>query len=128
MEKSKQIKGTTKWLMFSVAVFFDIISLLSLVPVVGWIFEFLVWLFAFMTFWLWFLLNGINIMSFRNPKKLAGTAIGSIIEASPLGFVPAWTILILYLTRIEPAIEKVVSQVPGGETALGKVVGKTGEK
>ena len=128
MEKSKQIKGTTKWLMFSVAIFFDIISLLSLVPVVGWIFGFLWGLFAFMTFCLWFYLNGVNIISFGNPRKLASSVLSGLIEVSPFGFIPTWTILVLYLTRIEPALEKVVSHVPGGETALGKVVGKTGEK
>lgn len=124
-DNKKEISSTTKWLMLGVAIFFDVVSLLSLIPVAGWILGFFVWLFAFMTFWTWFMMYDINIIGFKNPKKLVGTAIGSIIEMTPLGFIPAWTFLMLYLTRVEKIINQVANQVPGGTQIIKTVGGPT---
>lgn len=124
-ENKPQISESNKWLMLGTAIFFDVISLVSLIPAIGWILGFLVWLFAFMTFWLWFMMNGQNIISFSNPKKLISTVLGSIIEATPFGFIPAWTFLILYLTRVEKMVDKVVKQVPGGSSVIGSVIKKS---
>lgn len=112
-KKEPSVSNTTKWLMFWVAIFFDVLSLFSLIPFIGWIFEFLVGFYAFMTFWTWFMINGTNIIGFRNPKKMIASILSSFIELTPLGFIPSWTILILYLTRVEKIINKTVSVVPG---------------
>lgn len=115
----KEIPPTTKWLMLAVAIFFDILSLSILIPVVGWIAGWIVWVFAFGTLWLWFMMNGVNIFGFRNPKKLIGSLLATIVEAVPeIGAFPSWTFLVLYLTRAEKIINKVVDQVPGGSNVI----------
>ncbi len=110
-----KIKESQKWLMLGVAIFFDIvIALINLIPAVGQALSFFAGIFAFMTFWLWFKMNG---MKFSSPKKAGAMIGGSIIEIIPvLNALPAWTATILYLTRIEKIIDKTIKQVPGGKT------------
>lgn len=109
-DKKTKITETQKWLMLGVAITFDTTTLVNLIPVVGQIGSFFVGLFATMTFWLWFLMNG---MSFSKPKNVLGLAGGSIIEMIPvLNVLPAWTATILYLTRVEKIVNKVITQVP----------------
>jgi uncharacterized membrane protein len=119
--KGKNIPDGTKWLMLATAILFDIISLLSLVPFVGWVLEIFIWLIAAMTFWIWFMMYDVNIYSLGNPKKFVANIATNIIELTPFGFIPTWSILILYLTRAEKLIEKTVGQIPGGEKALSSI-------
>ena len=112
-ENKPKISEATKWLMLGTAIFFDLISLVSLIPFIGWIAGWCVWVFAFGTFWLWFKINGLD---FFKPKNVGGFIVGSIIELIPyINILPGWTVTVLYLTRIEKIVNKVVSQVPGGE-------------
>ena len=115
MENKPQISEATKWLMLGTAIFFDVVSLVSLIPFVGWVLGWLVWLFATMTFWLWFKMAGMN---FSKPKNVLGLAGGSVMEMIPyLNALPIWTATILYLTRIEKIVNKTVGQIPGGKIA-----------
>ena len=118
-----KINESTKWLMLGVAIFFDTASaLINLIPIVGQAFSFFVGLFATMTFWLWFKINGMN---FAKPKNVFGLAGGSIIEMIPvLNALPAWTATILYLTRVEKVINKTIGQVPGGKMVSKAIAGR----
>jgi hypothetical protein len=117
-----KINESQKWLMLGVAIFFDIISLINLIPIIGWVIGWFVWIFAFMTFFLWFKMNG---MSFSRPKNLFSFIGGSAIELIPiLNILPAWTATILYLTRAQKIINETISQVPGGK-AVESAIEKT---
>lgn len=133
-DKKTEIPSGTKWFMLATAIFFDVLSLVTLIPVVGWIIAWIVWFFAFSTFWLWFMMNGINIFGFRNPKRLIASVLASFVEVVPeIGFLPSWTILILWLTRAEKLVNKVVNQVPGASNVVkfvpnaSKLIGNTKE-
>ena len=110
-EQESKISESQKWLMFGTAIFFDVISLISLIPIIGWVLGWVVWAFAFMTFWLWFKINGL---SFSKPKNLLSFFGGSVIELIPiLNILPGWTVMILYMTRVEKIIKKAEDIVPG---------------
>lgn len=114
-----EISPGTKWAMLGVAIFFDVLSLVILIPVIGWVAGWIVWIFAFGTLWTWFMMNGVNIFGFRNPKKLFASILAAFIEVVPeIGAFPSWTFLVLWLTRAEKVINKVVDQVPGGKNVL----------
>lgn len=93
MKEPRQLKDTTIGLMISVALFYDgLQALLQLIPVAGQILAGLVAIFAFLTFWLWFRLNGIK---FSTPKRSAVMGTGFIIELIPiLNILPAWTLAV----------------------------------
>lgn len=123
----QKIGEGTKWFMLGVAILFDVLSAVTLIPVIGWILGGIVWAFAFGTFWLWFMMNGINIFGFSNPKRLFGSLLASIVELIPaVGVFPSWTVLVLWLTRVEEVVEKTVSKVPGASNVAKFVPKKYG--
>lgn len=125
--KEPKIGEGQKWFMLGVAIFYDVLSAVSLIPVIGWIAAWAVWIFAFGTFWLWFMMNGINIFGFRNPKRLFGSLLASFIELLPeIAVIPSWTLLVLWLTRVEKVVDKVIEKVPGGKNVLKFVPKKYG--
>lgn len=125
--KDPKIGEGTKWLMLGVAFFYDVLSAVSLIPVIGWVAGWAVWIFAFGTFWLWFMMNGINIFGFKNPKRLFGSLLASFIELLPeIAVFPTWTILILWLTRVEKVVSKVVEKVPGASNVAKFIPKKYG--
>lgn len=115
MEDNKpKISNNTKWLMLGVAIFFDVLQWILVWVVMDWV---VVWIAA-PTFILWFLMVGKRF-SLRQIVAFSG---GTLVEGIPvLGDLPVWTGLILYLTRVEPVIEKTASVVPGGKTAVKAV-------
>lgn len=110
--ETKRISKTSAMLMIGVAIFFDslqvifgIFSLLGAIPVIGVIFGIIGWIFsamfsayAWLTFFTWF--NMKEVGYFKKPSravKLLGTVL---IEMSPLGILPTWTIFVI-LTILE---------------------------
>lgn len=87
MEKEKQLKTTTIWLMIATALFFDALQILLDFLLMGW----LVTIFGSMTFWLWFKFHGY---SFMKPKRVAGSTATLLIDAIPVLGWFAWTVAI----------------------------------
>jgi len=106
-----KIDNTKATLMMTVALTFDgiqaLVSLLHFIPVLGSILAFLftsmIMLFAFLTFWFWFALNGIFV--FNNTKNVAALATAVIIESIPLiKVLPSlsfWVFRVITISRVK---------------------------
>lgn len=117
-----RISNTVGVGMLAVAVIYD---LLSLIPVVTYIVIPLAWLH----FWLWFQLHGVNI-GFADPKKLLTMGGVSLIEIIPgVGNIsPTWVLgigLQLFLVRTEDktgiSVSSVGDIVKGGKRNVKKM-------
>lgn len=106
MKDSKELSSITIALMVGTAVFFDVLQWLMAFIFMDW----LVGLFAFMTFWLWFKLNGI---SFMTPKRGATMGVSALIEMIPfLSALPAW-IFAVTVIALDTKAKKIVSTAAG---------------
>lgn len=107
MSEDKNKKGLTNQtiiFMLAVALFFDALQTLLAFIFMDW----LVSIFAGLTFYLWFKIKG---MSFMKPKRLAAFGGASLVEMIPaLAVLPAWTASIAYLA-IDSKIKKVVPKL-----------------
>lgn len=78
---------------------------------------------AWLTFYLWFKLHGVN---FLGPKRIAVFPLAAIIKEIPVvGALPAWSAAVLFLfstTRAEELLEKAG---PLGALAAKKLAAKT---
>lgn len=85
MAEKKELKNTTIALMVGTAVFFDVLQWLLAFILMDWLAGF----FAFLTFYVWFKIYGMNFMT---PKRVATMGTALIIEVIPvLAALPAWT-------------------------------------
>ncbi|MBI2065748.1 MAG: hypothetical protein HYT68_01625 [Candidatus Zambryskibacteria bacterium] len=102
LEKEKGLKNTTIALMVVTALFFDALQWFLAFIFMGWV----VTIFAGLTFYLWFKLQGI---SFMKPKRLATFGGSFIIELIPIlgDVLPAWTAAVVILV-LDSKIKKVV--------------------
>ncbi|KND48335.1 MAG: hypothetical protein AB198_02480, partial [Parcubacteria bacterium C7867-003] len=108
MQNETQIKDTTAILMIGTALFFDLLqAVLGWIPVVGNILADAMSMFIFLTFLLWFWMNGIKMIT---PKRLTSLMGGGVIEMIPyLNLLPAWTLVVVYLigtTKIKELASK----------------------
>ncbi len=113
MEKEEQeIKKVTGAFMIIVAIIFDAVqALINLIPIVGQVLSFFISIFSFLTFYVWFKMNGI---SFAKPKRALKFGGGMLVEAIPiLNVLPALT-LSVFMMISETRMKKVLSQIPGG--------------
>lgn len=97
MEKEKsQISETTIFLMIFSALCLDgLQALIGWIPLFGNILAGLLSIFIFLTFFLWFKIHGITMLT---PKRLTALAGGGIIEMVPfINIFPAWTGVVIYL-------------------------------
>lgn len=97
MEKEKkQISDTSAFLMIFAAICFDgIQALVGWIPVFGNILAGLLSVFVFLTFFLWFRMHGITMIT---PKRLTAMIGGGVIELIPfINIFPAWTSVVVYL-------------------------------
>lgn len=96
MEKEKQIKDVTAFLMVFTALFFDALqAVIGWIPAVGNILAACINAFAFMTFSFWFYMNGIKMM---RPQRIIAMLGAGVIELIPyLNLLPAWTFAVVYL-------------------------------
>ena len=113
-KKGEGLNNTTIVLMIVVAVFFDVLQWLLAFVFMDW----LAGLYAFLTFYVWFKVRGMN---FATPKR-AGTLGGAgLIEMIPvISALPAWTAAIVILALdskikkvLPPSVQKAVSSTPG---------------
>lgn len=112
MENEEQeIKKVTAAFMIIVALIFDgVQALVNLIPVIGQVLSFFISIFSFLTFYVWFKMNGV---SFSKPKKVLRFWGGAFVEAIPiLNVLPALT-LSVFVMLSETRTKKVLSQVPG---------------
>jgi len=105
-EENKGLNSITIAFMIAVALFYDVFQvLINLIPILGQILSALIGLFAFLTFYLWFKLKGLN---FANPKRAAYLGGGFLIELVPiLNILPAWTLAVTLLA-LNSKIKKIV--------------------
>jgi hypothetical protein len=112
MSKTPVIENHTAALMISVAVFFDILQWAMAFMAMDW----LVSIFAYLTFGLWFAMKGIPILTKKRMGALGGSAL---IEMIPfVAALPAFTAAIVTVV-LDAKAKKVISGVSGA----GKVVG-----
>lgn len=95
-ENNKGLSNITIAFMIAVALFYDAIqAFINLIPFLGQILSSLIGLFAFLTFYLWFKLKGLNFATAKRAGYLGG---GFMIELLPLvNMLPAWTLTITLL-------------------------------
>ena len=122
-EEKKGLDNTTIALMISVAVFYDILQWLLVFLFMDW----LVSIFALMTFYVWFKRHGI---SFATPKRATTFVSATAIESVPiistfLSWLPAWTAAVTIIA-LDTKVKKVLGQIPGGQMAGNVLSNKMG--
>lgn len=89
--EKKGLSGTTITLMVSTALLFDVLQILLAFILLGW----LIIPVAYLTFWLWFKMQGINFFSFRRAPTLG---IGFFLEFISVGIIPSITYTVLRIS------------------------------
>jgi len=130
-DKETQIKDTTAFLMIFTALCFDgIQALIGWIPFVGNALADMMSIFIFLTFFLWFYMNGIKMVT---PKRLGSLGGGGVIEMIPfINILPAWTLVVVYLigtTKLKELAAKNPTLAKGAMAVGGKIkkMNKTGE-
>jgi len=119
-ENKKKIDNIDATLMIGTALLIDgtqaFLTLILIGPFVNW----LISIFAWMTFFLWFMLKGIKFT--KNPKKIFTFMGGSLMEIIPIvASLPAWTATITTIIFMERAENKLKSSLG---KQLGSPIGK----
>ncbi len=110
-KKEEGLKNHTVVLMIVVALFFDVLQWALAFIFMDW----LVSIFAYLTFFVWFRMNGI---SFMKPKRLAASSLSFLFEIfSWVAAIPALTAAVTFVA-LDAKVKKIVAQVPGGGMAL----------
>jgi hypothetical protein len=113
MAKQVQIENHTAALMIGVAVFFDVLQWAFAFMAMDW----LVSIFAYLTFGLWFLIKGIPLLTKKRMGALGGSAIVEIFPfvASLPAFTAAITIVVLdaKAKKLIPGASKPEISTPG---------------
>ncbi|MFA6253765.1 MAG: hypothetical protein WC640_00670 [Candidatus Paceibacterota bacterium] len=131
MEKPKlRINFFVSGLMIAVALIYDgLQALIELITLgfLGWLINPIIDLWAFLTFFTWFTLQGA---SFARPSKALTLGATSIIEIIPFfNDLPTWTAGVIIMIAQTYAEDVLASVSPGTAQALGKVLNKgKGEK
>lgn len=99
-ETGRSVGKTTFVMMLTVAIFCDVfISLISLIPYIGWIINWLASFVIFLTFFVWFKTKGIKYTSAR---KMAALPAGFLIEMIPyVNLLPGWTVAVILNTQVD---------------------------
>lgn len=109
-EKRQRISSIIATLMIGTAVVFDLVQfLLNFIPFVGWIATSLISVFAWLTFFTWFKLNGVSFLSGKTTVLKIASIFGvSILEIFPiLNDLPAWIayiVIMIFIVRAEDTI------------------------
>ena len=111
MKKTGHIGNITGGCVIATALFIDglqaFFTFILIGPFINWLISF----FAYLTFWLWFTLNGVKFT--KNPKNFFMLNGGALCEIIPiLANLPAWTLTIttLVITNKLKIVEKVVKK------------------
>lgn len=107
-EKKPRFKNTTIVFMVVVAIFFDVLQWLLAFIFMGW----MVSIFAVLTFYLWFRLNGVKFVS---PKRIGTLFGGFFIEIIPiLNVLPAWTAAVTIIS-LDAKVKEKLPVTTGGK-------------
>jgi len=89
-----QISSTWAFIMVGVALCFDaIVFFINFIPLLGQIAGMIIGFVAYLTFWLWFMLKGVRMMT---PKRAAAMGTGFLISLIPLlNMLPEITISVV---------------------------------
>ncbi|MFA6338533.1 MAG: hypothetical protein WCW87_00505 [Candidatus Paceibacterota bacterium] len=95
----ERISGIDYDLMIGTAIFFDILNLIELIPVIGWIFGLIIDLLGYSLFGLWFASKSISIWE---AKKARTFIISAVVSAIPEvgAFIPDYTFMVWRVTKI----------------------------
>ncbi len=112
MENKGKISNITGILMVSTALCFDGVQALFTCIIIGPAINWLIGIFAWLTFWLWFNLNGVKFV--KSPKNFFTLNIAGLCEIIPfVATLPAWTtsvIILVMMNKIEVATTKVTKK------------------
>ena len=91
---SPQISSIWAFIMVGVALCFDaIVFFINFIPFLGQIISIIIGFIAYMTFFLWFKLKGVDMMK---PKRVATMGVGFFISLIPiLNMLPEITISVI---------------------------------
>lgn len=117
------MKTYTIILMIGAALLFDLAqAIVGWIPFVGNAAADIMSLFIFVTFFIWFGMNGISMIT---PKRLSALVGGGLVEMVPyLNILPAWTAVVIYLigtTKIQEIADKNPALASLAMTAGGKI-------
>jgi len=123
MKKEKEkIDNITTTLMIGTAVLVDGTQFLLTIVFIGPFVNWLISIFAWMTFFLWFIIKGVKFTS--NPKRVFTFMGGSLIEVIPvIATLPAWTLTItitILTIKVEEKLKSTLGKPLGGP--IGKVI------
>ncbi len=130
MEKAPIGSGTAFLMIFTALCFDGAQALIGWIPVVGNILAALFSIFIFLTFFLWFWMNGVRMIT---PKRLTSMIGGGLIEMIPyVNLLPAWTCVVIYListTKIKELATNHPTLASGAVLVGGKIkkMNKTGK-
>ena len=97
----KKISNTSAALMLSVATLYDGLQALLAFFLIGFLVNWLISIFAILTFFTWFKIKGVQL---ANIKKSAVLGLAAFLELTPAGFIPSFVIsvgIIIAITRTE---------------------------
>jgi hypothetical protein len=103
----EQFKSTTMWFMVSAALLFDVTQWALVFMFMDW----LVTIFAYLTFWLWFTLEKVRLLTPKRSIIQGGTLILEIIPM--LAALPAITSMVV-LTIADHKAKQIINKTPGG--------------
>jgi len=123
MDGESKISDMTAVLMIGTAIFCDAAqALIGWIPIVGNILADLFSIVIFLTFFLWFWMHGIKMIS---PKRLTAMVGGGLVEMVPyINLLPAWTGVVIYLigtTKVNELTAKHPTLAKGAMIAGGKI-------
>jgi len=109
-------------MIFTALCFDGIQALIGWIPIAGNILADLMSIFIFLTFFLWFYMEGIKMIT---PKRMTSMIGGGLIEMIPyLNLLPAWTLVVVYLigtTKIKEMAAKHPTLAKGAILAGGTI-------
>lgn len=108
-KKEPKISKETAWMMITVAIFFDLISfLINLIPIVGQVISIAIPIVAYPTFFLWFMLKGVKLMT---TKRIAAMGGGFVVEVIPLvNMLPGVTASVVF-TILSTKVKEVEKKI-----------------
>ncbi len=119
-KKKEKIDNITAVLMIGTAILADGIQVFLTLILIGPFVNWLISIFAWLTFFFWFYLKGVNFTN--NPKKIFTLAGGSLLEALPIiASFPIWTLTISTTIFMDKAESKLGAPV-GKIAKLGKII------
>lgn len=126
IEKRQRISSIQGIFMLAVAGIIDGVQfLLNFIPFVGWIATSLISVFAWLTFFTWFKLNGVGFLSGKTTVLKIASIFGvSILEIFPIiNDFPAWIVYIVIMIFIVKAEDTIFNKT-GKNIEIRKILKK----